>query len=316
MLNLKKTAVAVLALGSSAVFAGSMGPVCTPGNVTVPCASTAWDFAAQALYLQPTYTNGFNYMSYGTAGTTRNYQSADPAWGWGFKLEASYHFNTGNDLDVNWYRVHNTNNTTINYTGLTSTSANIGRSPQWDAVNVEFGQKVNFGEQSTVRFHGGVEYARVASNNSVSPINSSNALYLTNSSTYNGFGPRLGADLGYDVGNGFSVYGNGAGSLLIGNTGFNGNVYNNTGLVSSVNGSHNALVPELEAKLGAMYTCAMAQGDLSIDAGWMWVNYLNIQESAGLFPVTTGGLDNSDVGKSINFGEQGPFVGLKWLGNV
>src|SRR3990167_8564006 len=131
MLNLKKTAVAVLALGSSAVFAGTMGPVCTPGNVTVPCEKTAWDVGGQALYLQPMYNSNF-VATGGLSGADR--QAAAQSWGWGFQIEGSYHFNTGNDIDVNWYHLNNSQSLTLG-NGLIASVR-----PEWDQVNVELGQ--------------------------------------------------------------------------------------------------------------------------------------------------------------------------------
>ena len=337
MLNLKKTAVAVLAFGSSAVFAGTMGPVCAPGNVTVPCAHTAWDFGVQALYLEPSYS-GFEYVGANTttAGAT-TYNTINNPWAWGFKLEGSYHFNTGNDVNLNWYHLDRTNNTLTalpdgsSYTNNSGIAFGAGSSvsasgkSQWDAVNLEFGQHVDFGEFTNIRFHGGLEYARI---NTTVNLNGSSAEHLarngttvliaagtpvaySNNMNYNGVGPRLGSDMSYDWNNGLGVYANGAMAMLVGTNKFTRNNTPGIGAAAplsfSTAGSTTTVNPELEAKLGATYTYAMAQGDLTLDIGWMWVNYFGVQTSA---TAMQGVVAKSD------FGVQGPFVGLKWLGNV
>src|SRR3990167_1135010 len=168
MLNLKKTAAAVLALSSSAVFAGTMGPVCSAVNVTVPCESTAWDVGGRALYLQPNYGGG----DYGYAAINNNGRSVEfnKNWGWGFMIEGSYHFETGSDANLNWYHFNKSNYksySVVNSGGLGIITSDTGftgtasTDPKWDAVNLEFGQHVDFGEKKDIRFHGGVQYARI-----------------------------------------------------------------------------------------------------------------------------------------------------------
>jgi len=322
MLNLRKTALAVLALSSGVAFSGTMGPVCSAVNVTIPCESTAWGFGAKALYLEPATTSGaYNYIAANPTGQNINYPNK---WAWGFEIEGSYHYDTGSDANLNWYHVNKSAKKSLSgaytFPWGTSPATSLGRAsidPKWDAVNLEFGQRVDFGDTKNIRFHGGIEYARLANASSLTlqnPVSSTFNNYLSSDSTYNGFGPRLGTDLNYDWGNGLGIYANGAGAVLVGTskTSRYSNlvrpqlpvlpVYN-----SFQSSSHTVISPELEAKLGVTYDYALAQGDLTFDLGWMWINYFNVTSS-----VLSNGTDvvNGD------FGLQGLFFGLKWLGNV
>ena len=323
MLNLKKTAVAVLALSSSAVFAGTMGPVCSAVNVTVPCESTAWDFGARALYLEPAYSAGnFSYAAVNNA--TGQYQDFNQSWNWGFFIEGSYHFNTGNDANLNWY--HISKSSTRNFSGdfdylvagEPTTEAGSGYiNPKWDAVNLEFGQHVDFGENKNIRFHGGVQYARIANTVKLTGTNTSGAndgvsFVHQAKPTYNGFGARVGADMGYDWGNGLGVYANGAAALLAGTSKVSNSYTLSTGTSTQNSASKTTIVPELEAKLGLKYGYAMAQGDLTLDVGWMWVNYFNATQSINSTAVAA----TSYQAIGGDFGLQGLYFGLNWLGNV
>ncbi len=332
MLNLKKTAVAVLALGSSAAFAGSMGPVCSAVNVTVPCEATAWEFGGKALYLEPSLSSGFaSQRTISPAGVPSHAHGINPQYNWGFMIEGAYHFNTGNDINLNWYHLSKSNSHTRPGGALTPISvgplglieiehgpSSLSIDPHWDAVNLEFGQHVDFGENKSIRFHGGAQYARITNTSThaaidgieaVTPFGTLAGVYEHSGSfnpSYNGFGPRLGADMAYDWGNGLGIYANGAAALLAGSSKYNSSYADSLGNAIAVSGSKTSIVPELEAKLGATYTYAMAQGDLTLDAGWMWVNYFNVHQNHQI------GADGADS----DFGLQGPFIGLKWLGNV
>jgi len=327
MLNLKKTALAVLAFGSSAAFAGTMGPVCTPGNVTVPCESTAWNIGIQALYLKPSYTGGLDWVG-ASSNSSASYLTLvdnDPDWAWGFKLEGSYHFSTGNDLNLNWYHLGSKTTSTrlVNefdfplFDVIFRSNELYSLSPRWDAVNLEFGQHSDFGEFKNIRFHAGVQYARIKTETwraGFDQITEDGVLdplqthRIATTSTFNGFGPRAGLDMSYDWGNGLAMYGNAAGALLIGTSKFSNYFTSNFGPLSHyTSGSRTTLVPELEGKLGLTYSWPMAQGDLTLDGGYMWVNYFDAQMFTP-FPAA--------VPTESNFAVNGPFLGLKWVGTV
>ncbi|MDP1603476.1 MAG: Lpg1974 family pore-forming outer membrane protein [Legionella sp.] len=295
MIQLQKLTLATLVLGSSTLFAGTMGPSCLPGSVTVPCEASAWDFGIQALYLRAVNED---YQQSRVVGLTEYYDDHDHDWGWGFRLEGSYHFNTGNDIDINWYHYRRSSSTVFTPTAPGALFS-FATEPKWDAVNFEFGQNVNLGEQTNIRFHGGLDYTRFEKDYTIA--NSPIGWVRTGGTKFTGVGPRTGFDLSYNLANGFGVYGKGAATLLVGDDKF---FQTTVGPFPTayVSGSKRTVIPAMDGKLGVTYTYAMAQGLFSLDAGYLWVHYFDVDQ-----------FGFAGSGKR-SFGLEGVVAGVKWVG--
>lgn len=309
-------------LSISPTFAGTMGVACDSSNLQTPCAGTAWSFAGSALYLQPSFP-AFAWANerIGTDALGNNLQvfGTEPEYNWGFFLEGAYYFNQGKDLRLNIYYYDDTtrgsDKLALGGTGRRDITSS------WVATNFELGQAFHVGEANDIRLHGGVQYARIYSKSNFSQV-----INVTNTfaglppvgpisgivdDVFNGFGPRIGADLGYQLSNlwaslnGLHVYTNGAIGLLAGKNIYTASVSGATAIASGyAYRAVNTAVPEVDLKLGIDYVHTLAQGDLTLDAGWLWVDYISAASH------WTPGSGNGDA----IF--QGLYFGLKWKGQL
>lgn len=295
---INKTLLASLGLTISSLgFAGTMGPICMPGNVTVPCAMKQWDFGVQALYLKPTYSfEQENYLPI----ATESVSDLGGKWSMAFALEGSYHFSTGNDLSFDWTHYDATRN---------RSHLNLSQATRFDQANAMFGQHIDFDQIKSARIYGGLQYANLH----ISRINSvsmtPNTLYKQqNFADYNGLGPVLGVNFAYAIGSsGFSLTANTATSILYGTARANINYSQNAAVLAHPYAARKMMVPGLEEKLGLNYHTQVAQGQLTIDGGYQALNYFNAVTRA----------DSSVMGPRgaiSDFGMYGPYLGVRWLG--
>ena len=287
------------------VYAGSMGETCISENVITPCASKAWEFGIQALYLKPTYSGNSGYFIDNEFPSQISYDNVPKNWGWGFAVDGSYAFNTGNDINLHWVHYNIKTKPDTQYITLLSQYffANTNR---FDQVDLVLGQKVFLSPRSYVRLSGGLQYADITVNqqhNYTAPFNFIGRV----NSDYNGVGPRIGTDLGYQLGAGFGLTANAAATILYGTSRINttATTPENTLVFRSQYGTNKLLAPGFEEKLGINYNHLFQQGNLTLEGGYSAYNY---------FGVVTQTFGNA-VSFS-NFGLYGPYFGLKWNGSI
>lgn len=286
--------------------AGTMGPDMQSNNALM--------IGIDALYLQtnlPVFNHPVAIESY--TPYLAPYVALPSEWGFGFNLQGAYRFNGVNDVQLNWLHLKNTHafnyNQDVNGGGVFNGRGHL--EPSFNVANLELGQRLDYGPMS-VRFEGGLQYARLYAERTLNGV----FLYLSSiypivsdsNSLFQGAGPRGGVDLAYHWSNGLGVTARGDLGFLVGNKKFSQtpNLYGR----QTYQGSYYSIVPELEMKVGGEYVYPMAYGDLSMDLGWMWMNYFNAQAYRDVF--------NSAVSDTheANVGLQGLYFGMKWLGNL
>lgn len=314
---LKRITIALLGfIASDFLAAGTMGPVCTPGNVTVPCIANAWDLGVQALYLRSVFDADKAYAIDSLFPIVNEEVKND--WDWGYRLEGSYHFNTGNDITINWTHYKGD----VDFAGthgfipafqVVNFPYTMHNEDRFDQVNLVMGQHVDFGLVKKMRFYGGLQYANIQARSSqlyaiVVPRIATSVSFFDNTD-FKGVGPVLGIDYSYNLTDAFSLTANGASSILYGTQRYNiGYVANPVGgVIQSVYASKKAIVPNLEAKLGVNYAYAMSHGVLNIAGGYQALNYFNALQSQ-LNQNILGSIANSD------YGLYGPYFGVTYVG--
>lgn len=325
---LKKTTIAVLGLVASGyAAAGAMGPVCTPGNVTVPCEARKWELGADALYMRPIYSAHKSLQFVPTVPTgavSSEVADVRDDWSWGFRVMGSFYFNTGNDITVNWTHLNSKGDFNNLLAPLAVPPATVLQVPanyesrdQFDQANIVLGQHVDVSARKKMRFFGGMQYANIQSNATsylnypLIPLQFGSTVSVFDNTDFKGIGPVAGIDYSYALFNGLSVTANGTGSILVGTSRYHeGFVVDNLhAIYAQVSARKKSIVPSLEAKLGLNYAHDFWEGTINIDAGYQAINYFNPLFSQNFQ------LPNAQV-QAVNYGLFGPYFGLKYVGNA
>lgn len=250
---------------------------------------TKWDVAVDGLYLRNDGSHKVNERERVRALTFR------PQFGWGYRIEASYHFRKMNDVSVNWEHF-NKISTGSNVGGNFTDHANIRYQSKFDMVNLEFAQRFEFQETLELRVFSGVHTLNITEAWAQFVKGRDKGFNHTDRNIESGVGPLIGADASYKLMHGVSIFARGGMAILS---------LKDKAFGSDRVKSHNVkrretsfyMDADVDMALGVQYTHSFKQGDLSVRC--TWENFIDI-----------------GAAKGENLAWNGVSVGAKWLGDI
>jgi hypothetical protein len=354
-MQLRKLLVALAGLGiGGSAFA--LTPLAVNG-FNNPNSCNNWIFGAAGAYVQP-LGNDFDYARttdiQSSSGSIYQYSQVtkehaiDPDYAWAWQGLIDYRYpQTTNDIALGYTHFGESDSDTVHTNGVNNVYSNASGNSfdsvkgsvdnDFDAVNLEAGHTFNDGRLG-IRVHGGLQYARISSdfhvtgNTPATANQSCSTNDVANSdSNFHGLGPRVGIGASFDLGNGFSIYGDSGIDLLVGDVNTDAdstfNVLNNgqvafRGVGTFDGSSQTTIVPGGDAELGLSYTAPLANNvALTVQGGYMVTGYVNpikrvnsditaqLGNSVSASTTPSFGVEASEPDHS-DFGLQGPYVGL------
>lgn len=349
--------IATTLLSASAVISVSSAHAHNTSSIFIPCLTPGYELSLSALYLQPHADNlGWGAVTTVLPIPTPNWhiQTIKPNYELGFKLGGRYIIPcSGNDVQLSWSHLHTSASNSVSVdpasqwispfsqTGTPPTfdaitgvaKLKVGRaraSFNYDVVNLDGGQFINFGPCMQMRIFSGISGVRIKES-----INSSfhglpqPVLTLNNTSSFSGIGPRLGVNNTFGMFRGFNLVCELAGSLLAGHMRpaqykFTGTsdalvlvgIDKNHEEISSSRVTH--IVSALDTKLGINYMFDMPKcSQLTVEFGYAAALYINplssYETNTNVIALDTGSLSTSSVKHTLsNFSVGGLYLTGSW----
>lgn len=329
--NILRLSLALIALGLNTTLLAAGSPFC----VTVPNQQGGFTVGADILWLRPNIPT-LTYSAINTTTTpnttTTNLFIINPSYHWAFDLMAAYRIPcTGNDITALWTHLSNTSDSgseshpsfVLNQANqaLATVTTDATAAFKYDAVDLDLGQRVNFGDYFLFRMFTGVRGADVKT--SIKIVESATApgfnlptTVPNQNSEFKGIGPQAGLEGRYCLGYGFGIDAGSTLSALVGRVDNDASIPINVTTTSSDTENisvdkRNRVVPALDMNLGLDYTFNFnncSRSSLAIQAGYKVIHYWGVNDST--FDNVTDSVQ-AGFNTSYNLSLDGPYIGIK-----